>query len=301
MLEVLQSEQYWDAVVRAAGPLILAALAANLCSRAGVLFVGVEGTLLTSAFFAIAGALWTDAVWIGVLAGAGAGLVTALGCGWLSMQLRMGDIIAGLVLFIGSTGLTAFLAREWFPLGLSLGDLSLGAVWPEPSNTVLHVIFGQQPLIYVAVALAIGMTLFLRTRMGLALRVSGESVRVGQRFGLDLVRLRYAVLAVAGVITGLGGAVLGLAIAGGFTETMVNGRGFIALACVILGGWRPIGVMIAALVFGAADAYQFQANVEAVGGYIAVLPYVLTLAALGFTAGRRLGPAEEGRDLPEPE
>jgi simple sugar transport system permease protein len=294
----LTSSNYWDSLIRVSGPIALAAVAATLCSRAGILYVGVEGVLLIATFFGLAGAAWTDSIWLGVLFAAGAGMCASLLLGVLSMTLRMGDVIGGLVLDIGAVGLTAFLRDELFTLGPSPDAGSLQAAWPSLGNSAADVVFHQQPLIYVALALAIALEFFLRTRLGLRMRLSGESIRAAQTFGVDLVKLRFVVLGVAGIITGLGGAVLGLAIVGSFEPTIVDGKGFIALACVILGAWRPLGAFAAALFFGATYALQFQFDIEALGQWLQILPFVATLAAVGLAWGRAQGPAEEGRGLP---
>jgi simple sugar transport system permease protein len=295
----LLTSNYWDSVIRVSGPLALAALAAAICSRAGILFVGVEGVLLIATFFGLAGSAWSGSIWVGVLLAAAGGLGASLLLGLLSITLRMGDVIGGLVLDIGALGLTAFLRDQLFTLGPSSGAGALEAVWPSFGGSVIEIVLHQQPLIYAALGVAIGLELFLRTRRGLRLRLSGESIRAAQSFGVHLIRLRFAVLAVAGILTGLGGAVLGLAIVGSFEPPIVGGKGFIALACVILGAWRPIGVFVAALAFGATYALQFQIDIEALGRWIQVLPFVATLVAVAVFWGRAQGPAEEGRDLPE--
>lgn len=290
------SADYWDSVIRVSGPIALAALGANLASRAGMLYVGVEGILLVSAFFSISGTIWAGSVWLGVLVGAGAGVAMSLLLGVLTMTLRMGDVVGGLVVHIGSLGLTAFLLEQWFSTGATIGASKLDAPWGSFGGKAGEVLFHQQPLVYVALATVLLFELFLRTKWGLIVRSSGESVRAARSFGVNLLRLRFAVLGVSGFLTGLGGAVIGLAIVGTFDTNIVSGRGFIALACVMLGAWRPLGVVAAAALFGAAYALQFRVDV---GEWIQVLPYVLTLVAIALLWGRAQGPAEEGRGVRE--
>jgi simple sugar transport system permease protein len=281
--------------MQSAGPLCLAALGALVCSRAGVLFVGIEGTMLVGVFFSIAGAIWTGSLVVGVLAGALAGVVTALVFGLLSIQLRMGDVIGGLVIQVGAIGVTAFLQQELFPNGQTIGDMRLAALWPSFGGAVGDVVLHQNPLLYLALLVAIALTFFLRTKWGLRVRASGESLTAATSFGVPLLRVRFAAMAVGGLLTG---AVLGLAVVGTFGTNTVNGRGFIALACVMLGAWRPIPVVVAAFLFAGADAYGFQTDNAVVGDWVKLLPYVLTLIAIGAFWGRRRGPAEEGRGLP---
>jgi simple sugar transport system permease protein len=138
---------------------------------------------------------------------------------------------------------------------------------------------------------------FLRTTWGLRVRASGESLTTARSYGIPLVRLRFSVLAVAGVLTGLGGSLLGLAVVGTFTSNTVNGRGFVALACVMLGAWRPVATLAAAAIFAGAYAYGFQVENATLGEWVQLLPYVLTLVAIGVLWGRRSGPSEEGKGL----
>jgi general nucleoside transport system permease protein len=295
----LLTSNYWDSVVRVSGPVLLAALGAVLCSRAGILYVGVEGVLLISTFFAIGGTIWTGSVWLGVLIAALGGAASSLFLGVLSMSLRMGDVIGGLVIDIGALGVTGFLRDKLFTSGATIGGKQLDAFWPSFGGKVVDVFLHQQPLIYVGFAAAFVMAAYLRTSGGLRLRASGESIQVAQSFGIGLVRLRFAVLAVSGLLTGLGGAVLGLAISGTFDVNVVGGKGFIALACVILGAWRPVGVVLASLAFGAVYALQFQLDIGGIGEWIQIFPYAVTLLAIAAFWGRAQGPAEEGRGIPE--
>ena len=293
----LLTSDYWDSVIRVSTPIALAAVAATLCSRAGILFVGVEGVMLLSSFSAVAGAIWTGSIWAGVAIAAGTGVVVSLLLGVMSMSLRMGDVVAGLVVDVGALGLGALLLEQLFAGGATIGVHRLGAVWPSFGSPAADVFFHQEPFVYVAILLAFAVAYFLRTRAGLRLRSSGESVRVARTLGVDLVRLRLSTLAVSGAVTGLGGAVTGLAIVGSFNTNIIGGRGFIALACVMLGAWSPIGALAASVLFGAAYSVQFRVHVG--GGWLQLVPYALALLSLAVLWGRRQGPAEEGRGLHE--
>jgi ABC-type uncharacterized transport system permease subunit len=300
-MDFVLTADFWQAVIRISGPLVFAALAAVICSRAGILYIAIEGVMLISAFFSIAGTIWTGSVWLGIGCAVIAGIGASLLFGIMTMSLRMGDVVGGLVLHVGALGLTAFLSRYWFPTGATVGSARLGALWKPFGGRTLQLFFHQEPLIYVGVIAAIVVELFLHSRWGLIVRTSGESIRVARAFAIRLVNLRFAVLAAAGVFAGLSGAMLALVTVGTFNTDLVNGRGFIALACVMLAGWRPLGVAAAALFFGAADAFQFRVSgrVSGVGDWVRILPYVLTLVAMAAVWGRTQGPAEEGRGLPE--
>ena len=294
MLDILVTTAFWSTAIAGAVPIAFAALGALLASRAGVLFIGVEATLLASTFAALAVGLTTGSTIAGVLGGVVVGSATALLFGFLSMSLGMGDVIAGIILLILSIGVTGFLLSDWFPQGLTVGADLMSASWPSIGNTVLDLFFRQPVLVYVCVAIAFATAMFLKSRLGLQIRASGDSLRVSYSIGIPLVRLRYGVLAVSGALTGLGGAFLGLAVIGSYSTTVTAGRGWIALACVILAAWRPVVAIIAALLFSCAYTFGFQVDTDL--GVVQLLPYVLTLVVIATFKGAR-GPAEEGRGL----
>lgn len=293
--------EYWNAVLRIATPIGFAALGCLLCSRAGMLLIGVEGVMLMSAFFGIAGTVWTDSIWLGLLTGVLSGVLTSLILGLLTMRIRMGDVVGGLVVHIGAIGVTGFLLSEWFSeTGATTGGKTLEAPWPEFGGELVRLVLHQQPLVYVLVASAIALHLSLRSLTGLTVRVSGESMRAAMALGIRLLPLRFVVLAVSGAIVGCGGAFLGVGIAGTFGQpaAMVGGQGFIGLACVMFGAWRPLQALVAALIFAAAYALQFRVLSDDLSGWLQLLPYLVVLAAIIVRSSAR-GPAEEGQDLPE--
>lgn len=294
MLDLLFTSAFWSTSIAGAVPIAFAALGALLASRAGVLFIGVEAALLSSTFGSLAVALTTGSTVMGVLGGAVVGLLTAVLFGFLSMTLRMGDVIAGVILLILTIGVTGFLLADWFPQGLTVGADLMTPAWPPTGNSVLDLFLYQPILVYVCVIVAIGTAVFLKSRLGLQVRASGDSLRVSYSIGLRLVPLRYCVLAVAGAFTGLGGAFLGLAVIGSYSTTVTSGRGWIALACVILAAWRPVAAIVAALLFSCAYTFGFQVDTDL--GIVQLLPYVLTLVVIATFKGAR-GPAEEGRGL----
>lgn len=294
MFDMLFTTAFWTTSIAGAVPIAFAALGALLASRAGILFIGVEATLLSSTFGALAVALATGSTVLGAAGGALVGLVTAVLFGLLSMTLRMGDVIAGVILLILTIGVTGFLLADWFPQGLTIGADLITPSWPATGNSFLDLFLYQPILVYVCVIIAIGTALFLKSRLGLQVRASGDSLRVSYSIGLRLVPLRYWVLAVSGIFTGLGGAFLGLAVIGSYSTTVTSGRGWIALACVILASWRPVAAIVAALLFSCAYTFGFQVDTDL--GVVQLLPYILTLVVIATFKGAR-GPAEEGRGL----
>lgn len=294
MIDALTSIEYWDAVIRVTTPIALAALACLLCSRVGMLYVAVEGVMIFAAFFAIAGVIWTGSVLLGVLFAILAGIFGNLAFVFLSIGMRMGDVVGGLVIHIGAVGLTGFLLEEFFPGGATISGAALNPIWPSIGWNFGDLFLHQQPLVYLVILGAILIRMAWTTKTGLIVRSGGESVRTAESLGVNVIKLRYAVLAVAGIPIGLAGASLALALAGAFDPNIGGGRGFIALVCVILGAWRPMWVLVAAVFFGSSFALQFR--LDFVGDWIQILPFALTLVALGVLRWKGQGPADEGKD-----
>jgi general nucleoside transport system permease protein len=295
MFDLLGSFAFWSSSVTGATPIAFAALGALFASRSGSLFVGVEGTLLGSSFVALAVTAQSGSTWLGVLTGVVAGAALGAANGLLSMQLRMGDVVAGLILQIVVLGGTGLLVARWFPDGLAAGAHQMGPAWQGTGMVPIDVVVRQPVLVYGTVLVAVAMTVFFRTRLGLVVRASGDSLRVAYTLRIRVARVRYLALTVDGAVTGLGGAFLGLAVAGVFTTTITSGRGFVALACVILAAWRPVLAVVAALGFSVAYTFGFQTDDPSLAA-LQVLPYVLTIVVIGFLKSGR-GPADEGRGL----
>jgi simple sugar transport system permease protein len=203
---------------------------------------------------------------------------------WLSYRLLMGTVLAGLSLDIAAIGFTNFLAAQWFPEGTSgVGDLAPAGVNYMAAGALL------------VAAVAVGAFL-RRTHRGLIVNAVGERAEVAEAFGVSPVGVRIRTAIVGGVFVGLGGGLLALVAVGSFVDNITSGRGFIALACVILCGWRPVGALLAAGVFGMTDALHFTLSANgqgAAGQILVVLPYVATIVAIGLLWGRARGPAEE--------
>lgn len=294
MLDIFTSPAFWSSTISAMAPIAFAALGALLASRAGVLFVGVEGTLLATTFSSLAVASVTGSLLAGVVAGLVVGALLGLLFGAFSMTLGMGDVVAGLVLQILSLGACGFLLTQLFPQSLALGNARLDAGWPATGVPLLDVFVHQPPLVYLSIAAALALGLFLRSRWGLQVRACGDSLRVAYTLGVPVRVIRFWALAACGALTGLGGAFLGLGVVGSFSTNVTGGRGFIALACVIVAAWRPVWAVVAALIFSIAYTYGFQAGDDLAA--LQLLPYVLTIVVIAFFRSRR-GPAEEGKGL----
>ena len=292
------------ATIRTATPLALAALGELLVERTGLINIGLEGAVLAGAFGALAGA--TAGGVAGGYAGAmlGGVLVAAL-FAICVLVLRADQIITGMALTLLAVGATGTLYRALY--GASGAALHAPTSGPLPIPGLVSIpvvgeaLFDQPVVTYFAYLLAPVLAWWLtRTHAGLALRAIGERPDAAAAAGIAVTRMRALAVIAGGVLGGLAGGTLVLAQAGTFVENMSAGRGFIALAIVVLGRWRPLGVALGALLFGAASALQFAFQAMGWGAPYQIFlatPYLLTLAALAGAMGRARAPAALGRPL----
>lgn len=302
MSEVLTP--FFSATIRTATPLALAALGEVLVERAGLINLGLEGAILAGAFGSLVGATAGGLVsgYAGAVCG---GLIVAAVFAVLVIWLKADQIITGTAITLLSAGATGTLYRFWYgTAGAALGTptstpISLPGLARIP---LIGPAFFAQPLMtYLAYILVPLLAWWLRaTHAGLALRAIGERPAAAEAAGIRVTRVRVAAVLAGGVLGGLAGGTLVLAQAGTFVEGMSAGRGFIAVSIVVLGRWNPVGVALAALVFGAASALQFA--FQAMGWHapyqlFLVAPYLLTLAGLAGVMGRARPPQSLGKPL----
>jgi ABC-type uncharacterized transport system permease subunit len=288
--------------VRVATPLLLAATGETVTERAGVINLGLEGMMLAGALAATLGASAVGP-WTGLALAVLAGMLLAAAFAAIAIGARADQIIAGTALTLGAVGLTGTIYRHAY--GTGGAGLALPTLAPVPIPLLSRVpilgpaLFDQPAPTYLAlVALPVVWWVLFRTRPGLALRATGEGAAMARAAGVRTGLVRTAATIVGGGFAGLAGATLVLAQVGTFAEKMTAGRGYVAIAIVVLGRWHPAGVAIAALLFGAATAlqYVFQALGLAVPYQLfLMLPYVLTLLALAGAVGRVRAPADLGK------
>jgi simple sugar transport system permease protein len=291
------------ASVRIATPLLFAALGGVLSENAGTFAVGLEGMMLMGAFGGAVTTFVTKNLAAGLLAsaicGAALGVVVALA----TAKFRADQMVTGLAVNILAFGLTSFLLRGLFGGRAPVIVLStlrpLAVPFLSRLPVVGEVLFRQPALTYAAFILVIPIHFFLlHTRAGLTLRAVGENPAAAFSVGADPIRVRMVAIIAGGAFAGLGGAVLSLQEIGTFTDGMTNGRGFIALAAIIVGRWMPFRVMLGCLLFGAASAVAL--NIQgwglAVSSYIIQMtPYLIALAVLCGVGRSARMPASIGK------
>lgn len=263
------------ATLRMTTPLLFAALGGVLSERSGIINIALEGLMLTGAFFSVAGTYWTGNPWLGMAIGVlSAGVAATIHAYW-SITLRGNQIVAGTAVNLIAAGLTAFLIqRIWGQAGAS-GSVDKLPNLASGINVLLPVAFILVPIVHI---------FLFRSKQGLHLQASGEHPQAAENVGIDVTRNRYVAVIASGLLAGLGGAFLSIGDLSYFTLDMTAGRGFIALAAVIFGGWTPVGAMLASLLFGASQAVQIQA--QATPGFpistdlLLAFPYLLTLIAV---------------------
>lgn len=290
---------FLEASVRLGVPLALAAMGEAITERSGVINIGLEGSIIAGALGGALGALAFGSGAAGVAVGALAGLLVAGVFAAFAIGLGTDQIITGTAVTLGGLGMTGAIYQARFGAtgtALTLPTLATAPV-PVLSDVPLvgSALFAQAPTAYMAYALAPVLWYFLfRTAWGLELRAVGEHPDAASAAGVRVLRARTLATLFGGALAGLAGAHLALAHAGTFAENMSAGRGFIAIAVVVLGRWNPPLVLLAALFFGAASALQFflQAlGLELPYQIFLALPYLLTLAALAGWVGRARAPA----------
>ena len=287
--------------VRAATLLALGAMCGMIGERSGVVNIGIEGQFLLSAFAAFTVASMTSSLFLGTIAGIGMGLLMGWMLAAMAVGLKVDQIIAGTVLNIAALGLTSFFYDRSRSLGVGkYTNIDLGPLADIP--LVGTVLFSRPPLTYLTMALLIVVHVALfRSVWGMRTRAIGEHPGAADTVGIDVLRLRYFNVTIAGGLAGLGGAYLALEAVGTFSRAMSGGRGFLALAVMIFGRRTPFGAYAAALFFGFTTALQnqFQLNntFDIPPQFVGMLPFIVTIlvVALSGLIGSMRDPAALGQ------
>ena len=277
-------------IVTASTPLLLAALGELVAERSGVLNLGVEGMMVMGAVAGFAVALTTGSPYLGIVAAAVAGALLAVPFGVLTLNLVANQVATGLALTLLGLGLSGLIGERFVGQpGVRLAKLHIPGLSDIPF--VGPLLFGQDVLVYLSIALAIAVSwVVFRTRVGLILRAVGDNHASAHALGYSVIRVRWAAVLFGGAMAGLGGGYLSLAYTPQWIENMTAGRGWIALALVVFSSWLPSRLVIGAYLFGAVTILGFFVQGLGVGvpaQLLSSLPYIVTIAALVVISTRR--------------
>lgn len=276
------------ATIRQAAPILITAIGGLFSEICGVVNIGLEGMMLMGAFTSAVVSYYTGSWALGILAGAISGGLMAFIHAVISIRYKGNQTVSGVAINIFASGFTVFMLRVIFEQAAN-----------SPAATRVPVVFGFSLLTYLIYAIAIGSSYFLyHTVMGLRMRAVGEYPLAADTVGINVAKVRYFGVVASGILAGIGGTYLSIGALNQFTKEMTAGRGFIALAALVFGKWKPKGVIFASLLFGFADALQtiIQQYVKFIPPqFIQMIPYVLTLFALVGVVGKAVAPSASGK------
>ena len=304
MLEKIFNIAIFASTLRIATPILLASLGGVMSERSGVINIGLEGMMLMGAFGAAVGSYFYGP-WTGILIGIAIGGLMGLLHAFMSVTVKANQIISATAINIFAVGFPNIMVpiiwpgyHAITPVVPVIKDIRLPLIADLP---VIGTIIGNQnPIVYIALILVPIINYFLfRTPLGLRIRSVGEHPKAADTLGINVAKMRYIAVISSGFLAGLGGAFLSIAYQSQFSRAMTQGRGFIGLAAMIFGRWKPVGAFVACLLFGFADALQASAQSAGVPippELLLAAPYVLTLVALvGLIGKRAVGPAANGK------
>ncbi len=270
--------------IRTATPLLLAALGGLYSERAGVINIALEGLMLAGAFTGAVVTHYTHNPWLGLAAAVGAGMFIAAIHAVACIHFKADQVVSGMAINILMIGIPALLSGAFFE--------STGATPQIPLQDLLQ----YAPVVIAFALVPVTWYVLYRTPFGLRLRAVGENPEAADAAGVSVVRVRYAGVLLSGALAAIGGAYLSIGQSSLFTRNMTAGRGFIALAALIFGKWRPVQTMLACLLFGFAEALaiQMQGVVRVPVQFIQIVPYVLTMVVLAGFIGLSRAPRALG-------
>jgi general nucleoside transport system permease protein len=291
--------------LRFATPLGFAAIGGIFSERSGVVNIGLEGMMLTGAFFGIWGSVWSGSWVVGLLMAMLFGGLLALIHAFFSIHLRADQIVSGFAVNFLALGLTGYLFSSIYPGGIHedvsrVPNVNLDFLGSIPTiGDFLEGVIGHLNLLVwlMMLVVVLAYVVLFKTPIGLRIRSVGEHPKAADTVGISVYGVRYAAVVTSGILAALGGAFLSIGFVGSFAENMTSGRGYIALAAVIFGKWRPGWAFAACLLFGFGFALAIPLQREAgiSENLISTLPYLLTLVALVGLIGRSIPPAAVGR------
>lgn len=287
MTTIQLATSFLTATIMLATPTLLAALGIVFSERAGIVNIGTEGMMLIGALTGVIGSLYTGNVWLGALI---AMLVTMAFAGlfaFFTVIIKADQTVVGMGLNILASGLTITINRALFGASTSPPKIETFAVVPVPGLSkipILGALFNQPLPVYIAMLLVlVAWFVMFRTNTGLKLRAVGENPRACDTVGINVARTRFISVLFSGLMAGFAGAFVSMGQLSFFTEGMIAGGGFMALACVVFGNYTPVGVLLASLVFGVSNALMYQLQALSTGipyQFLLMLPYLITILAI---------------------
>ncbi|MDQ0509039.1 ABC-type uncharacterized transport system, permease component [Aedoeadaptatus ivorii] len=287
-----------------AAPLIYAAMGGIVSENTGVVNIGLEGMMTIGALVGATVGFYLGNPWLAFIAGGLGGMAIALLHGVATIHFGADHVVSGTAINLLGPGLSIFLARLFFDGAAMTQPIPLGNKMPRvfsgvfKGGTVGNIIFNQYITVYIAIALvAVVYFVLYKTKLGLRLRAVGEHPHAAETLGVDVYKMKYIGVLTSGFLAGLGGASLSLAVVANFRETLISGQGFIALAAVIFGGWKPHTTLLACLLFGAAEGlvvYLGSTSLSVAPDLLNMLPYVITMVAMIAFVGEARGPSANG-------
>lgn len=296
-------------------PLIYTSLGGVLSENAGVVNIGLEGMMTIGAFAGATVAYFTQNPWIGFLAAGIAGGLLALLHAIACVTFTADHVVSGIAINFIGPGLSIFLTKIFFDGAAMTIPLDLDNKIPRPLNGLfssisptnptmarivdaLDSIFNQYATVYIALLLVLAVWFFLyKTKLGLRIRSVGEHPRAADTLGINVYRIKYLAVILSGVLAGFGGAAMSIAVISNYRAALISGQGFIALAAMIFGKWKPQGAMLGCLLFGAAQGlvvYLGSTSLNISSQLLAMLPYIITLVVLMGFLGEARGPKASG-------
>jgi simple sugar transport system permease protein len=287
------------ATFRIATPILIAALGESVAESAGILNVGIEGMMVIGAVTGFLISFSTGDQWLGFAAAVAAGALTGLVFGYVTVLRGADQVVTGIVLNILCFGVASLAFKALFTGADEVPEIRTMSSWRIPWLSDLpffgRALFSQTPFVYLAFAsVPVFWFLLFRTQWGLRIRATGENPAAAESAGINVWNVRLGAAMIGGAMAGVAGATLAIAQLGLYLDNMTAGRGFIALALVVFGGWNPWRIVGASLIFGGAEALQLR--LQAIGvavphALLLAVPYVLTIAVIATFAGKAAYPA----------
>ncbi|MGD8626199.1 MAG: ABC transporter permease [Anaerolineae bacterium] len=282
--------------IRLATPYLYAALGETLGQRSGVLNLGVEGQMLMGAFAAFYVTFQTDNVWLGMLAAVVVGAAMGLAMAFVSINLQAEQGISGIGFYLFGLGMSTLLFQMLIgSVETVQGFAPVHIPLLSDIPVVGEIFFQQNVLVYIAFALVpVAWFVLNKTTLGLKIRAVGENPAAADSLGVSVATVRYVTVTLGGIMSGIAGGSMSIGLLNVFQQNMTSGLGFIAVALVYFGGWRPFGVMLGALLFSMVNALQLRLQVQGVNipsDLMVMMPYILTIVALVLTVQRVRSPS----------